>query len=112
MLYSVEYYGYGGKAWFDRAALSKTVPWYYQAVPVDSLCSMNFSKSKLASATAFSALYAQHTQNELYYNGDGSWGTGYVVVTNDYPNGHPLIRTSASLAMGYLASYAKLVYRS
>lgn len=106
--YSIEYNG-KGKAWFDRATLSKTSPWYYTAAPISSTESLTFTPpSKLAYATMQNNFYAYHAQMELYYNGDGSWNKGYGVVTTDYPNGHPLVRASANAVLGYLHAYNKI----
>ena len=106
--YSIEYNG-KGKAWFDRATLSKTDPWYYVAAPVNSLESLTFTPlSKVAYATMQNKFYAYHAQMELYYNGDGSWNNGYGVVTADYPNGHPLLRASSNAVIGYLHAYNKI----
>ena len=108
--YSIEYRGCN-KAWFDRAELYRTDVWYYQAAPISSLESLSFTPpSKLASATMLSDFYAYSDVLEGIYNGDGSWGCGYGVqsATQDYPNGHPLIRTTANAVLGYLRAYNKL----
>lgn len=108
MFYSVEYDGCN-KAWFDKAELYKTEPWYYQRASLDSLESLSFTPpAKIAYSTIRDKFYTYHDALEQYYNNDGSWDNGYGVVTTEYPDGHPLIRASANAVLGYLHAYDKI----
>lgn len=109
MYYSIEYNGCN-KAWFDRAELYKTNPWYYQEASTSSLEPLTFTPpSKVTYAAMQDNFYAYHVQMESsYHAGDGCWDKGYGVVTSDYPAGHPLVRASANAAIGYLHAYGKI----
>jgi hypothetical protein len=105
---SVEYSGCN-KAWFDRTELYITPPWYYQDALIDSLENLSFtSPDKLSYSAMQDNFYSKNALLETEYNGDGSWGNGYGVVTNDYPDGHPLIRASAYAIIGYLSAFNKI----
>lgn len=110
MCYTIEYAGQK-KAWFDRAELYRTDAWYYQAAPISSLEALTFTPpAKLAGSTVLNLFYTYMTAFDNCYNGDGSWNVGYgtQAATSQYPNGHPLIRTTANAVIGYLTAYNKL----